>query len=571
MTETKSIDTNHTSYISKTSGLKTKDYMGYALGDVGCCLVFGLITSVLQKFYTDILHLGPIFIMVMMLVARLWDAINDPIMGRIADLKKRTPRGRYKSWLLYGGLPLAVVTVLLFTKWPGLGETSDHLGTMIYATITYIVFGMIYTMVQIPYGSLSNVVTTDEGEKNKLSIWRSIGAGLGSIPAILIGSFCYKNLVIDGVEQVGENGKVIQVMQQIPVMIGVIIFALLMVMALFACYKMSTERVVSAPSPVAEKGKNMKVFKTLLKNRSFIAFSLAGMLLLAGQMFSQSFNLYLFADYFGKGWLNVVSVICLNAPMVLLIFVTPKLIKKFGKKELCAVGIATTAVAYLLQFACRSLMPDALWLLLVLSVLAGFGQAILTLQVWSMVSDTIDDVEVKTGMREDGTAYALFMFFRKFGQMIAAIAINGALLIMNYNYNPGAIQTHENLQVMYDLATIIPAVMFGIMALILIFMYPLNKKRVAELQVLKEERLREKFEKHQIILDSVDDQNDSIACDVTSEGSDSVDVAGAENNDELTVTDESEVDAVETEEIQENSDAELEDGAGEIADETKEN
>ena len=106
------------SFIARSSGLKMPDYIGYALGDTACCLVFGLVTSLLQKFYTDIFGLGPLFIMLMMVGARIWDAINDPIMGRIADTIKVSRWGRYRPWFLYASVPLTAASILMFVKWP---------------------------------------------------------------------------------------------------------------------------------------------------------------------------------------------------------------------------------------------------------------------------------------------------------------------------------------------------------------------------------------------------------------------------------------------------------------------
>ncbi|MDD3946350.1 MAG: glycoside-pentoside-hexuronide (GPH):cation symporter [Clostridia bacterium] len=488
-------------YIARTSGLKLPDYIGYALGDVSCSLVFGLVTSLLQKFYTDIFLLNPLWIMFMMIAARLWDAINDPIMGRITDTVKPAKSGRYRPWLIRSSLPLAIFSILMFVRWPGLGETPDHMGTFIYATVTYVLFGMAYTMLQIPYGSLASVVTTDEGERNKLSIFRSAGAGIGNLPILLLASFCYVDRVTPTGEKIlGENGMVIQDMAYRPVIIGVIIFAILMLIGCFLTFKLNKERIQTLPSLKKEKGELAKILKAFFKNRAFLSMCCASMLLLAAQMFTQSFNLYLFADYFGKGWMNMVAMLCIYAPIIVVMFFTPKLIKKFGKKELCAAGISLAAGSCLLMFAFRGLMPEAWWLYLILSFLSGLGQSFIALQVWALVTDSIDDIEVKSGVREDGTAYAAFMFFRKLGQMIAAITVNGALLLMNYNYEKGAVQSLPNLKVMYDLATLIPAVIFGIMALLLFLWYPLNKAKVAALQVEKEKHLAKEYESRNVIL-----------------------------------------------------------------------
>lgn len=497
--DTAAVRPEQSSYIARTSGLATKDYIGYAMGDTACCLVFGLVTSFLQKFYTDIFFLDPLFIMLMFIGARVWDAINDPIMGRIADTVKLSKWGRYRPWFLWAAGPLILSTVLMFIRWPGLTGDVDYVGTCIYATVTYVMFGMSYTMLQIPYGSLASVVTTDEKERTKLSVFRSIGAGVGSVPAVLIASFCYETVGTNP-----ETNREIEVMQYTPIIIGVAVVAAIALGMLILAFFSNKERVIAKPAK-REKGETLSIIKDLFKNRAFLAVSVASMLLLAGQMFTQSFYLYLFDDYFGKSWMNLVSTVCTYAPMAIFMFFTPKMVCRFGKKELCGVGMIVAAAANLGMFALRGVDPGILaYLFLVLCFISGIGLTFIILQVWSMATDAIDEIEIKTGRRDDGTAYSFFMFFRKLGQVIAAIAVNGALLGMNYDYTKGAIQTAENLSVMYDMATIIPAVLFGLMAVVLLVWYPLSKKKVAQLQILKEEHLREAFASNAISIDNAE-------------------------------------------------------------------
>ena len=483
------------SYIARTSGLKAKDYFGYAIIDAAGCLVFSLVTTLLQKFYTDIFHLSPLFIMLMFIAARVWDAINDPIMGRICDTVRPSRFGRYRQWFLYVAAPLAVSAVLLFVKWPGIGEDGNAVLTGVYATVTYILFGMVYTVLQIPYGSLASVVTTDAHERSKLSVWRSIGAALGSIPVLLIASFAYaKRLDAAGNVVLGENGKAITDMQYTPVLIGVILMAVFSMGMLFVGFALNKERVKTKPQPKA-KGAARKAVGILFKSRSFIAISLVAMLLLAGQMFTQSFYTYLFDDYFHANWMNLASQACTYSPMLVMMVLLPRLAKSIGKKEVCAVGVAAAAGANLLLFFLHGLSPDTLmWIFLVLCFISGCGLTTVVMQLWAMVTDAIDEIEVQTGSRDDGTAYSFFNFFRKLGQVLAAICVNGALLGMDYRYEKGAVQTLANLTVMYDLSTLIPAVLFGLMALILFVWYPLSKKRVADLQVQKEQTLKASYE-----------------------------------------------------------------------------
>ncbi len=492
------VQPEQTSYIARTSGLATKDYIGYAMGDTAGCLVFGLVTSFLQKFYTDIFFLDPLFIMLMFIGARVWDAINDPIMGRITDTIKLSKWGRYRPWFLWAAGPLILSTVLMFIRWPGLTGDVDYVGTCVYATVTYVMFGMSYTMLQIPYGGLASVVTTDEKERTKLSVFRSIGAGVGSVPAVLIASFCYETVGTNP-----ETNREIEVMQYTPIIIGVAVVAVIALVMLILAFFSNKERVIALPSEKREKGETLSIVKNLFKNRAFLSVSVASMLLLAGQMFTQSFYLYLFDDYFGMSWMNLVSTVCTYAPMAIFMFFTPKMVRKFGKKEICGVGMLLAAAANLGMFALRGTDPDILaYLFMALCFVSGMGLSFIILQVWSMATDAIDEIEIKTNRRDDGTAYSFFMFFRKLGQVIAAIAVNGALLAMNYDSTKGAIQSPENISVMYDLVTIIPAVLFGLMAVVLLVWYPLSKKKVAELQVLKEEHLRASYESNAISIEN---------------------------------------------------------------------
>ena len=488
---------NESSYIARTSGLKAKDYIGYAMIDAAGCLVFSLVTTLLQKFYTDIFHLSPLFIMLMFIAARIWDGINDPIMGRICDTVKPSRFGRYRPWVLYAAAPLALSAVLMFWKFPGMGEEGHMLATCIYATVTYVFFGMAYTVLQIPYGSLASVVTTDAGERSKLSVFRSIGAALGSIPVLLIASFAYaKRLKPDGSVVLGENGKAITDLQYEPVIRGVVIMALFSFVMLLIAFRLNRERVKTKPVS-GEKGTAGKVIRLLLRNRAFVSVSLISMLLLSGQMFTQSFYTYLFNDYFHANWMNLASQACTYSPMLVMMFILPKWARSIGKKEVCSVGVAAAAGANLLLFFLRGMNADLLkWLFLALCFVSGCGLTTLVMQLWAMVTDAIDDIEVSTGSRDDGTAYSVFNFFRKLGQVLSAVCVNGALLGMNYKVEKGAVQTMENLKTMYDLATLIPAILFGLMALMLFVYYPLSRRRVEELQEEKERHLKDSYEKN---------------------------------------------------------------------------
>ncbi len=486
------------SYISQTSGLQGKDYIGYALGDFAGCLCFSTVSTVLQKYYTDILGLTPLFIMIMFIVARVWDAINDPIMGRIVDLRKPGKDGRYRPWMKWVAIPLALSTILMFLPWPGLAEAMTPVGVMAYATITYIAFGMLYTVHQIPYGSLASVVTTDSKERNKLSVFRSVGSALGSMPILILTMFYSKNKMdANGNEIIGENGKTLTQVQYLPIIIGVSVMAIVAAVLLFVAYKNNKERVVAQPKPKV-KGETWHIAKTLLKSRNFVGVCLVGLLLLAGQMFTQSFYTYLFNDLFSANWMNLASQACTYAPMVILMFFAGKLVRKFGKKEICAVGGLLAAVPNFILIFLKSAVVAHPIIFLPFCLISGFGISIIGLEMWALATDAIDDVEVKTGLRNDGSSYSTFMFFRKMGQVVAAVAVNAALIAMNYKSGAGEVQTMDTLNKMYYMATAIPAGLFLMLALVLFFLYGLSKKKTDELQIEKEALLKKQVESNEI-------------------------------------------------------------------------
>jgi GPH family glycoside/pentoside/hexuronide:cation symporter len=190
---------------------------------------------------------------------------------------------------------------------------------------------------------------------------------------------------------------------------------------------MNRERVKTKPQP-KEKGATKKAIALLFRNRAFIAISLVSMLLLSGQMFTQSFYTYLFDDYFHANWMNLATQACTYSPMLIFMFFLPNMAKKIGKKEVTAVGLTLAALSNLILFFLRGMEPGKLmWIFLALNFVSGCGLTTLVMQLWAMVADSTDDIEVKTGSRDTGTAYSVFNFFRILGQVLSPICVNGAL------------------------------------------------------------------------------------------------------------------------------------------------
>lgn len=464
------------SYIEKTSGIRAKDKIGYAMGDFSSLLVFGLVQTVLQKYYTDILRIDIVSIMVMFIIARVWDAVNDPIWGRIIDGAPSAPDGRYRRWLKIFAVPTAISAVLMFVKIPGLSDK----GYLVYAYVTYILFGMLYTCINIPYGSLAQVITSDDKERSSLSVFRSIGSTFGAMPAMILISMCY--VTVDGVRSMSYQ----------KILIGVCVIALFSVVGYFLTYAWTKERVITAPAP-KEKGKTVKVIKILLKSRPFMAVCVVSMLFLAAQMFAQSYYTYLFDYYFDAPGLSMLPTVCQYLPVAVIMFFAGKMGNKFGRRDVCAYGILVGGVFYLLLFL---IGVKNVWLFLLACLMSGIGSAFIFLLVWALATDAIDYNEVTYGLHDEATSYSFYTFMRKLGQTVATILINTSLLRIGYKDNvlDTVNITDATLNKMYSDSVLIPAVLYLIVFVVLRFVYPLDKKRVSELQVAKEEALRQLHE-----------------------------------------------------------------------------
>ena len=475
--ETESAGVPSESFIARTSGITMKDKIGYAMGDFASLLVFGLVQSVLQKYYTDVLQISIVSVLIMFVVARVWDAINDPLWGRIIDSAPAKKDGRYHRWLKIFAIPVALAAILMFVRIPGMSET----GNFIWATVTYILFGMLYTCINIPYGSLATVITSDDKERSSLSVFRSIGSTFGAMPAMALASFCY--VTRDGVKS----------MSYTRIIIGVVVIAVLAVIGYFITYKLTKERVASAPKPKKEKGETWRVIKALFTSRPFVAVCLASLLFLAAQMFQMSYNTYLFDHYFHATGLTMLPTICQYLPVAIVMFFATKLGDKFGRREICAYGMLLAGISFLILFFLHTTSP---WVYIAMCLVNGIGNAFLFLLIWALATDAIDYNEVHKDIHDEATSYSFYSFMRKLGQSVAAILVNSALLSIGYKDNVLNADniTDATLRSMYGQSTLIPAILYILVFIILLFVYPLGKKQIEELKVKKEEMLAKRHQ-----------------------------------------------------------------------------
>lgn len=456
----------------KTYGIKGIDRIGYALGDMGGILTFSLVSSFLTMFYTDILHFTTASITVLMLVARIWDAVNDPMWGAFIDSRKPTRFGRFRPYILGASVPLALGAFLMFLKIPGLTNTQY----LIFAYVTYIFYGMMYTGVNIPYGSLASAVTSDELERSSLSVWRSIGSGIGALPAQILLPLVVYSVVTNA------DGTTAKILDSNKLSLAVACLSVLTVIIFFCHFKLTKERVSILPNQQQGDYSFSRTLRMLAKNKPFIVLCIISMFLICFQMYTQTIYNYLFKNYYEKPELYGIVTICTYLPMLLLLPVMGKLVRRFGKKEICAVGVGFAAIInifmYLFRFTALSANP---YLFLILVFFSGAGQTFLVMEVWALVMDVIDYHELLSNRREEGTSYSVYSFVRKLGQTVAGAGVPAILGIIGYN-GELASQSAQVADRLYDAATLIPAIILICMFFLLSFCYKLSKKELEKLQ-----------------------------------------------------------------------------------------
>ena len=440
-----------------------KDRVGYMLGNVANDFTFIFASLYLQVFYTDVLGINAGLVGTMFLISRIVDAFTDTAMGRICDKTKATKNGKFKPWLLRACGPVALASFLMYqTALSGASMTVR----IIYMFVTYLFWGSIcYTCINIPYGSMASVMSNEPDDRASLSTFRGVGS---MIPQILVGvvvpMFLYTTL---------EDGTKIANASAFPVV--ALITAVLAAVCYIICYFMCTERV-----KVTEEAKSVSfadTVKALAGNRALIGIALVFICYLGAQMLNQTINNYIFKDYFG----NTMGLSVMNAagfaPALILAPCAVPLARKFGKKEL---GIFASVLGTVAFGALFFMKTSNMWLYTIINIVGLLGFGLFNLIIWAFVSDVIDDQEVRTGKREDGTIYAVCSFSRKLGQAIASALGGWSLGWIGYVEGSLSGQTEAVKNGIYNIATLVPMILYLTVGICLVVIHPLSKKKVNE-------------------------------------------------------------------------------------------
>ena len=448
-----------------------RDKLAYAAGDLGCNMSFGLKGTV-QTFWLVFMFMETGLFSILLLLVQAWDAINDPLIGSLIDSDRRKYKiGKYKTYIAIGATGLLVGGAAVFLPFPN----ASTIVKAILFVVGYIIWDAAYTMANVPYGTMLNIVTTDDQERASLSVFRSIGGAVGGmLPGIILPMLIWNKVTFDpanptwfldkieipeGAESAfapenflknpvtGEayqaGDKVLSPLTggQIEVLLGERVFwaALIMGVIGFAFFMLMIKNITIRGDEYAQlnqEGEKINLIKSLgtfLKNRPAVGCTIAAMGMFLGMQSASTANTIMFATHFGQASLSGLVMMVGFLPMFIFMPFATKLVKKYGKKEVASIGSIAGLVggAILCVFP---LCPMNLQLIVYMIglVFFGLGMGFYNCVSWAMMGDAIDYQEWKFGKREESVVYALHSFFRKLAQGVgpaAVIFIMGTSLI----------------------------------------------------------------------------------------------------------------------------------------------
>ena len=443
-----------------------RDKFGYLLGDLGNDFTFILSSSFLLKFYTDVIGVDAYVVGIVMMGARFLDAFTDVTMGRICDRRRGGAEGKFRPWILWMSIPCALSSFLVYQSgvagWPYGAKVA-------WLVATYILWGSIfYTSVNIPYGSMASAITPVPAERQSLSTFRTMGSTIaGAVIGAGVPLLAYDKPA--GSEVAVLNGARFTVIAGVLSIMGVI--------AHFLCYYLVRERVKIEAAP-GEKYGIKRVIGSAVKNRALISIIAASVVMLLSQMTVQQMANYVFPDYYGSAEAQSVSTVVMLVGMVASAALAKPLTARFGKAEIAAASSLLSSAVSLLLFFIR---PQNVWAYVALSFASWLGLGIFAVVSWALITDVIDYSERKNGVREDATIYSLYSFARKLGQGGAAGLVGGLLTLIGYSGSGGETLNPEVREGIFNISTLVPAIGFALLAVILFFWYPLNKRAVEEI------------------------------------------------------------------------------------------
>lgn len=439
--------------------LSFKEKIGYGLGDTASHFVWDMVGFWILIFYTDTFGISAAAAGTIMLIARVWDMVSDPLMGVIAD-RTNTRWGKFRPYILWMALPYSVLAVLTFTT-PDFGNT----GKVIYAGVTYLLLMSVFTAINLPYSSLGAVMTSDSYERAGLNSYRFIFAFVGQF--IVTGTALYLANYFGG----GDNAKGYQY--------TLMLFAAISFVLFMITFKSTRERV----QPPKEQQQNLKEdVKNLFRNRPWVILFIVG--IISFVMFAmQNLSIAYYFKYYisneeGVQLFNVIGTVAL----ILGIPLSKPLSQRFGKRTVYLTSSLLSGVFFILLYLPGN---ENIYTIYALNILAKFTYAPAVPLLWTMLADTADYSEWKYNRRSTGLVFSAATFAQKAGWGIGG-ALAGWILAL-YEFIPNIEQGDTAITGIKLMVSVFPGLLYMSCAIFLFF-YTIDHKTCLVMQEELENR-----------------------------------------------------------------------------------
>ena len=449
-----------------------QDKLGYAMGDMGCGFSFQLVATFMQLFYLQYIGVSAEAYAIIIIISKVFDAINDIVIGNLVDTKKIGKKSKYMPWILLGGFGLIFFNIMLFVpvkSFPYMAKCAWCLGA-------YCLWSIAYTMVNVPYGSLHSVITDDPQQRVSLSTFRSIGAAL---PAIVI-MMVLPSIVYDkSIDKAGNEIDILKGETLLPVAIALSLFALLV---LWGTTRLVKERVTRDAAENATGFKAMlSSVKSFFTNRAMVGATIASVASVALFNSTMALNNMVFQYFFKQADKVSIALVGSYLPMIVFMAFLGKLTKKHGKKNVIVTTMLVGAISGIVSIF-APITPDTKGMIIYIVCLMGLnlGNAVFQISVWAIVADCIEVSYRKPGKSEEGSLYALYSFFRKLAQGIGQAVVSMGLVAIGFVEGEAAVQADGFGDKVKTLYFIVLAVGSLIAFLSMKFIYNIGKKEEAE-------------------------------------------------------------------------------------------
>jgi sugar (glycoside-pentoside-hexuronide) transporter len=482
--------------VAETRYVPKKEFWTYGIAALGQGMVYAAMSSYISDFYLNVMGLAPLFVMFLMLLARVWDAVNDPLMGMIVD-KGNSRFGKYKPYIIFTAAPIALLTFLMFYV-PDFAKPDspnyNSLGTCFWVSVVYVMWGMVYTAGDVPYWSLPNAMTPDAAERGSIISCARTLNGIGSAfpMAIVMGL---------GYAEVSYETRY-QIMAAVAAVSGC---------ALFAASYITTKERIKIPKAVRDVN-YVSPLKWIFSNKEIVLVIIMGVLS-SGRYMLQGASIHVSRYTFylegmsvaaSQSTVQLVYSVCTAAGMFGVMLLCPLLIKKFSYKRLiistCLIGSAAGIAEYFIGVATNY----NLWALIPFIFVSSIPLGVMNVVSYAMIGDCLDLMELNSGRRETGLGSACQSFVNKLGNALATTMIIAMYMIVGLKVsnmaaigetgvsfvNPTTLSNNIR-NGMFMLVSLIPAVSM-LLCCIPIFFYDLQgekkEKMLADLAAARKER-----------------------------------------------------------------------------------